>query len=106
MTAADLLAYVSTDGLGSTPAEETYAAACWEEATALVSRHAGSSDVPEAILNRAALEVGAELYHRRQAKNGISQFASPDGGAGIRIARDPMVAAYPILAPYVGRGIA
>ena len=62
-------------------------------------------DVPETIRQRAVLQVGAELFNARMTKNGISQFASPDG-QGTRIARDPMVAANAILAPYVGAGIA
>lgn len=106
MTAADLLAYVSTEGLTPTPSEEAFAGACWEQAAALVSRHVGAAVVPLAISERATLEVGAELFYRRDTKNGISQFASIDGGQGMRVARDPMVAAYPILTPYVGRGIA
>lgn len=106
MAAADLLAYVSTTGLTPTPAEETFAGACWAQASALVAQHVGTAVVPTAIIDRATLEVGAELFHRRDTKNGVSQFASPDTGAAIRIARDPMVAAYAILAPFAGRGIA
>lgn len=106
MTAADLLAYVASDGPAPSQSEEAYAGACWAQAAELVTRHVGIAEVPAAILDRATLEVGAELFHRRSAPNGISQFASPDTGAAIRVARDPMVAAYPLLAPFVGRGIA
>ncbi|MDQ0645661.1 hypothetical protein [Microbacterium murale] len=106
MTAADLLAYISTEGLDPTSSEETFAGACWEQAAALISQHIGAATVPTIITERATLEVGAELFHRRDTKNGISQFMSTDGGQALRVARDPMVAAYPLLAPYVGRGIA
>jgi hypothetical protein len=58
------------------------------------------------ILNRAKIECGSELYHRRSAPNGVAQFATLDGGSAVRVARDPMIAAYPILVPYVGQGLA
>lgn len=57
------------------------------------------------VLIRAELEVGAELYHRKNTKNAVAQFASPDGSP-VRIARDPMVAAYPLLRQLVGGGFA
>jgi hypothetical protein len=59
--------------------------------------------VPDEIADRAVLEVASELYHRRNAPNGVAQFATMDA-APIRIARDPMVAARPLLAPYVAGG--
>ena len=64
------------------------------------------SPLPLPIVNRAILEVGAELFHRRQAPSGISQFATPDGSSAVRVARDPMIAARDMLAPFVGRGVA
>ncbi|GAA3022153.1 hypothetical protein [Microbacterium dextranolyticum] len=106
MTVADLKAYVSSD-LAFASKDESFVAACWEEAIALIAQHVGSVPVPEAIRDRAVLEVGAELYHRRRAPNGITQFATPDGnGGGIRVARDPMIAARDMLAPFLPRGIA
>lgn len=62
-------------------------------------------DVPVEIINQAVTEVAAELFNRKNAKNGVMQFASADGAA-VRIARDPMVAARPILQPFTGFGIA
>lgn len=66
-----------------------------------------SGDVPASmsLIDRAILEVAAELYHRKNTKNAVAQFASPDGSP-VRIARDPMVAAYPILRQLVGGGFA
>jgi len=61
--------------------------------------------VPPVVLDRAIKEVGSELFHRRQAPGGVAQFAGLDG-APIRVARDPMVSAYPILARHVGPAIA
>lgn len=63
------------------------------------------SSVPAAVLDRAYLEAGSELYHRRQAPNGIAQFATPDGNP-VRVARDPLVGVYPLITPYLGGGFA
>lgn len=100
MTAADLATYV-----GASDASSAFVDDCWDEAAALVARYVGQVEVPAVIIKRATIEVGSELFHRKQAPNGIAQFASPDGGAAVRVARDPMVAAYPLLSPYVGLGI-
>lgn len=75
---------------------------CVQQASHLVSNYATNSAAPVEILDRAALEVAAELYHRRGAPNGIKQFADGfDGATAIRVARDPMVAARPLLDPYM-----
>jgi len=76
---------------------------CWDEAVALVTVYVGSADVPTAVLNRAYIECGSELFHRRSAPMGVSQFASMDGQA-VRVARDPLLGVYPLLRPYVGLG--
>lgn len=99
LTVADLAAYVSA------PEGDQFVMQCWTEAQALVDRLVGTSEVPESVLGRAYLEAGSELYHRRQAPNGIAQFATMDAPA-TRVARDPMVGVYPIIAPFIGPGIA
>lgn len=76
------------------------------QADELVMRFVGQATVPSAILDRAVLEVGSELFHRRQAPSGIAQFATAEGQSPIRVARDPMIAAYPILQPFTGVSIA
>lgn len=81
------------------------------EAAAMVDNHAKPEnvrgEVPEVILARARLEVGAELFHRRASRNGVVTFGGePDNLAPLRIARDPMKAAYDILAPYMRPAIA
>lgn len=101
MSAENLSEYV---GASSTDAD--FVAECWATATSLIARHVGIAEVPAGIIARATLEVGSELFHRRQAPNGIAQFATPDGGAAIRVARDPMVGARPLLAPFLPLGIA
>jgi hypothetical protein len=95
--------------VGADTSDSAYVEQCWGEALSLVSAYVGTVDpvqvIPAEILDRAALEVGSELYHRRQAPNGVSQFASFDG-APIRVARDPMLSAYPLLQRYLGLGVA
>jgi hypothetical protein len=97
----DLKAYV-----GAPASDDAFVADCWTEASALVAKFVGTATVNADVLNRAKIECGSELYHRRSAPNGIAQFATLDGGTSQRVARDPMIAAYPILVPYVGQGIA
>lgn len=96
---ADLQEYVGA------PAGDPYVGKCWAQALQLVATYIGDAVVPEPVRQRAILEVGSELYHRRSAPNGVAQFAALDG-APVRVARDPMVGAYPILARYVGGGFA
>lgn len=78
----------------------------FDRAAADVGRYCGTaiSEVPADVLQGVTIEVSAELFHRRSAPNGISQFADASGNP-VRVARDPMVAAYRELAPYVGLGI-
>lgn len=95
----DLKAYV-----GASDSDNTFVSACWDEAHALVDTYIGTAVVPATVLKRAKIEVGSELYHRRSAPNGVAQFATLDGGSAIRVARDPMVGAYPILSRYMPAG--
>jgi hypothetical protein len=101
MTAAQLKTYV-----GAPDSDLTFVTACWDEAVVLVTKFVGTATVPATALLRARIECGSELFHRRSAPNGIAQFATLDGGSAVRVARDPMIAAYPILTPWVGQGIA
>lgn len=86
--------------------DNAYVTSCLSEATALVDGYIGTAEVPAAILGRAYLEAGSELFHRRQAPNGIAQFATADGAPTVRVARDPLVGVYPLVARYVGGGFA
>lgn len=99
MSYQDLKNYV-----GASAIDDDFVEACWDEAVALVASVVGEADVPIKVLNRAYLEAGSELYHRRSAPNGIAQFQTFDGSA-IRVARDPLIGVYPILQRYVGYGI-
>lgn len=95
MDANDLKTFV-----GAPETDTDFVNACWQEAELLVDAFIGSSDVPSQVRDRAVMETGSELFHRRQAPNGIAQFSTLDGSP-IRIARDPMVGAYTILRPWV-----
>jgi len=121
MDSADLAQYV-----GAPDTDTTFVGQCWDESVALVNAYIEGSTVvntgaqsltevvdpltgdvlnnvsmlPAEVVDRAYLEVGSELYHRRNAPNGIAQFSSFDGNA-MRVARDPMVAAYPLLQRYL-----
>jgi hypothetical protein len=98
------------DGLkayvGSPDSDDSFVADCWSQAHTLVDKFCGTAVVPADVLTRAKIECGSELYHRRSAPNGVAQFATLDGGSAIRVARDPMVGAYPLLIPYTGLGLA
>lgn len=100
MTAAALRTYVNCS-----ENQMPYVESCWDEATALVLNYVGGATVPASVVERACLECGSELFHRKSAPNGITQFAGLDGAA-IRVSRDPMIGAYAILRPFVGPGIA
>lgn len=94
-------------GAGATP--DGFVTECATEAREMVEHYVGSeiSSMPAATLRRAIREVGADLYHRRAARNGVSGFEDTDlGSSPIRINRDPMAPAYPILRQYMRPGIA
>lgn len=57
--------------------------------------------MPAAVHDQAVLMVASELFHRRQAPNGITQFADVTGQA-VRLGKDPMAPAYALLLPYIG----
>lgn len=86
--------------------DDAFVTACATEALALVDRIIGDTlDVPADIRTRAIVEAGSELFHKRQAPNGISQYADPSG-TPMRIARDPMNVARVILQPFIPLGFA
>ena len=95
MTWEDLKSYV-----GATDSDDAYVESCWDESVHLVNNFADADAVPEKLMDRAYLECGSELYHRRSAPNGIAQFTSYDGSP-VRIARDPMTPVYALLRRYV-----
>lgn len=91
--------------VGASDADNDYVQRCWVEAYAMVQNYVGTAVVPVEAIGRAVIEVGSELFHRRNAPNGIAQYSTIDGSA-IRVARDPMVGARPILQPFMPVGFA
>lgn len=98
--AQNLAQYLQTD-------ETDYVRRCEIEAIHLVTRHIGSksSEVPDSIIQKAILEVGSEIYHRQSTRDGVESFGGLDFNPK-RISRDPLRAAYDLLNPYLGPGIA
>lgn len=100
MLPADLSVYVNAG-----PSDLAYITECLDQSTRLVMDYVGDVTVPEEVLSRVVLEVGADLFYRKGTKHGTAQFADVDANP-IRIARDPLTAAYPLLKRYVGGGFA
>ncbi|WP_455952502.1 hypothetical protein [Arcanobacterium haemolyticum] len=87
-----------------TPDESNNVATCARDAAKLVGDYIGAAPVPESIAVLAAVEVGRELFTRLGAPGGIySPFAD---SAPVRLARDPLKAAYPLLQCYMPGGFA
>lgn len=87
--------------------EETEVASALTEARALVEGHCGTSlaRVPEPSFERAVIEVTAELFYRKNSRNGVMDLGGSDLQP-FRIRNDPMRAAYPFLNPYLPGGFA
>jgi hypothetical protein len=64
-----------------------------------------ASPLGDDLYRREVLELGSELYYRRQARNGVVSINALDG-APIRISNDPYKAAEGRLARFVPLGFA
>lgn len=60
--------------------------------------------VPEEVVARAVLEVGADLYYRKASRNGVVTMEGVEPQM-FRLHRDPMAAAYPLLRRYLVMGL-
>ena len=99
VTVAQFREYVGTDE------DSTFVDNCLAAGKALVDRYIGdSTEVPSHITDEAYLIASSELFYRRQSPQGVTQFATMDGSP-IRAARDPMVAVYPLLQPFLGYAV-
>jgi hypothetical protein len=97
----DLKKYIGDDGYeNDSLVEESFSLA-----QTLVLAHVGTAEVPADVLDLCYLIVGADLFNRRSAPNGVmnSQYATADGigTEPYRIARDPLAGAYKILGKWV-----
>lgn len=80
---------------------------CSATAETLVDGHIGGVvGVPPEVRWAAVLEVGADLWNRRSARAGVIAIGAEDQAQAVRINRDPLASARPILRPYLGPGIA
>ncbi|WP_314148234.1 hypothetical protein [uncultured Leifsonia sp.] len=98
----DLVWYVNAIG-----EDVNYARSTEAEARQLVEDFIGKDNpykVPESIVERAVLEVGADLYYRKASRNGVVQMEGVEPQL-FRLNRDPMAAAYPLLRRYLVMGL-
>jgi hypothetical protein len=88
--------------------EVPFAASSQAEATQMVTDFIGGSSnpygVPDVVVARAVLEVGADLYYRKASRNGVVQLDGVEPQL-FRLNRDPMAAAYPLLRRYLVLGL-
>lgn len=90
----------------ATDQDDAYISQCLAEAEELVDAFTAGEDIPVISKNKAKLLTLSALYHQRNAPNGIQQFADFGGAVNVvRVARDPMIAAYPILARFMVIGL-
>jgi hypothetical protein len=94
------------DYVGASTSDEDFLQTCLATAMELVDGYitSASASVPANVLDNAYLQVGSEMYHRRFAPSGITQFASFDGSP-LRMARDPLASTYPLLQRFVLGGV-
>lgn len=100
------LAKSLADHLGDLPVTDALHE-CVALAAESVTHYTRSADVPPATLSRAVVLVAAEHWHTREAPGGVRAVMDSEGGVTpIRVGRDPMAAARPLLRPYVGLAFA
>ena len=94
------------DFVGGTQSDLDFCGKCLAQAIMLVNAYCvRTPEIPEEILDNAYLQVGSELFHRRNAPSGIAQFSSLDGTSPVRVAKDPMTSVYPLLNRWVVNGV-
>lgn len=77
---------------------------CFDDAVTLLGTATSSAfrPIPAGVMDRMILEVGHELYNRKNTPSGSSMFTGYDGGAvPVRAPRDPLSQVRPIIAMYV-----
>lgn len=98
----DLAAYVRANDRDTAFVDETAA-----RAARIVADKIGDATVPVPVLSAAILEVGANLYQRRQSAIGTTSYGDPETmGNPMRPALDPFTPAWPLLRGYIGPGLA
>lgn len=102
-----LTGYVKGGATSVSTSDSAFIQSCLDEAIALVDNRCGTGkvNVPVPVLQRAYINVGADLYYRKNAPQGVSQFTAIDGAA-IRLGKNPMDAAEDLLRPFLAGGFA
>lgn len=81
-------------------ADDDFIQTCFDDATELVNDYVGDKFVPARKLELAIRRTGRDLYADRDAPQGVSQFSDAND-TPIRVNRDPLTSAKPILRKYV-----
>lgn len=87
--------------------DEPFAAESAQVATQMIEDFIGADNpygVPDEVVARAVLEVGADLYYRKASRNGVVTMEGVEPQM-FRLHRDPMAAAYPLLRRYLVMGL-
>lgn len=92
-------------GTGDTARAQRAVEAAYGEVGAHLGTPATVDLVPLGVLRQAVLLVASQVWHAQDAPHGVANWAD-DGAAPVRVSRDPMTAARPLLRRYVGLGIA
>lgn len=73
----------------------------------LVEKYTSGANIPDEIRYSAIMEVGANLYARRQSRRDMATWTENGLMESPRIpALDPLTPAYPILRPYLDPAVA
>ena len=78
---------------------EAFLKTCWAEALVLVDDFIGTKPVPPETYTLAVKRTGAALFQARKAQNKQSEGYATEP---VRLAKDPLTTAYPLLQPHVG----
>ena len=102
VTVDQVVAYV-----GATLRHSEECQRCLAEAEDLLGKHITDGgteieEIPAAVYDRAVLVTAAELFNQSKSPNGFVNQQFEDGsGAIVRLSRDPLGPAYPLLSRWV-----
>jgi hypothetical protein len=100
VTAAELRAHAK---VSETTAPDSVLNQCIATAGEQLKTYVGTNVVPAATMARAELLVANECLQQNLAPNGVlnQSYDQGDGSVPLRIGRDPLSPAYPLLSQYV-----
>jgi hypothetical protein len=92
-------AYINPQG----SVDDLFIQSCLWEALEHVDNYIGSQSaaVPDTIRNLAIKWCGQAIFDRRDTKAGVANSPGGYTDAPVRVARDPMIAVYPLLNQYL-----